>query len=235
MFGIDSLYDGFSFAIFATINIGSIIASATFAWWFFRKLRYSQTNLRDFIGSVALAKFNLWGWSASNMWAMIFSDNTPPIESLPFRIGWLIVIFLQIRAVTRVRPAQSAEMIVELIRSNKGNRILILEDNQDIAEIYNLSLSDMGYDCVVAGTGAYALDVMDWRMPRLLIVDITLPDMDGYQFLAAARAKGYTGPVIAVSGAPIQEGRGFNLFLHKPFKPSELIAVVQAAVQESGK
>lgn len=222
-----SLYEASSFIIFAVINIGSIIAATIFAWWFFRKLRDSQTNLRDFIGSVALAKANLWGWSASNMWAMAFSDSVPPIESLPFRVMWLVVIYIQIRAVMRVRPAQSAEMIVELIRANASNRILILEDDQDVAEIYKLALSDIGYDCVVAGTGSYALDVLDWRMPKLLIVDITLPDMDGYQFIAAARAKGYTGPVIGVSGAPIQEGRGFTARLNKPFKPSELIAVVQ--------
>ncbi len=98
---IVTAYQIISFSLFAAINVGSIIASAVFAWWFFKKLKTSRTNLRDFIGSVALAKLNLWGWSAANMWAMIFSDNNPPIESLPFRIGWLFVLGFGLRSQPR--------------------------------------------------------------------------------------------------------------------------------------
>lgn len=229
---IVTTYEIISFAIFSAINIGSIIASAVFAWWFFKKLKTSRTNLRDFIGSVALAKLNLWGWSASNMYAMVFSNNMPPIESMPFRIGWLVVLYLQIRAITHIRPTQSAEMITEMITNNRRVKILILEDDQDIAELYKLALSDFGFDVVVAGTGSYALSVMEWQMPKLCIVDIRLPDMTGYQFIARARSMGYAGPAIAVSGLPIEDMHGFTAFLQKPFKPAEIVAAVEMYLGE---
>lgn len=222
-----TIYELFSFAAFTVINIGSLIAATIFGWWYFVKLKDSRTNLRDFIGSVALAKLNLWGWSAANMWAMVFSNNFPPVETVPFRILWIVVIYLQIRAITKVRPTLSAEMIAEMIAHNRKNKILILEDDNDVAEIYKLALSDFGYNVVIAGTGSYALSVLDWQMPKICIVDIRLPDMTGHQFLIEARKKGYSGPAIAVSGAPLDSMDGFIAFIQKPFKPGEIVAAVE--------
>lgn len=230
-----TIYETISFIIFGLINVGSLIASTIFAWWFFKKLKDSRTVLKDFIGSVALAKLNLVGWSGANLWAMTFSDSVPPLETLPFRVGWLIVIYIQVRAVTRIRPAQSADMIVEMITNNRNSRILVLEDDPDVAELYKLALSDFGFDVVVAGTGSYALSVMDWQMPKVCIVDIGLPDMTGYQFLATARLKGYTGPAIAVSGRPLDKENGFGDLLIKPFRPAELVALVEKYVQVKKK
>lgn len=232
MLGIDfaNIHDMLSFLIFAAINVGSLIAATVFAWWYWKRLKDSRTNLRDFIGSVAIAKLNLFGWSAANMYAMAFTGNMPPVETLPFRIMWVVVIYIQIRAITRIKPAQSAAMIVEMLATNRKNRILILEDDQDIAQLYKLALSDFGYDVVVAGTGAYALSVMDWQMPKVCVVDIGLPDMTGHQFLAAARLKGYAGPAIAVSGSPLDRMNGFEAFLEKPFQPAEIVALVERYV-----
>lgn len=230
--GVRTVYEVISFILYGAINVGTIIASTIFGWWYFKKLKHSRTVLRDFIGSVALAKLNLWGWSAANMWSMAFTDVVPPIETIPFRVGWIIVVYLQVRAITRIQPSQSAEMIVELIAQNRKNRILVLEDDQDIAELYKLALSDFGYDVVVAGTGYYALSVMDWMMPKVCIVDIRLPDMTGQEFLAKARCKGYSGPAIAVSGAPIEDMKGFEVFLQKPFKPAEIVAIVEQYVRK---
>lgn len=226
-------YEWLSFAIAAATNVGSIIACVILTWWYFVKLRHSRTSLRPFIGSVAIAKGNLWLWSLGNMIDMAVGGS-PPLLTLPARIGWLVVVYLQVRTATRIRPTESAEMVAELVASRQDSRILILEDDSDVAELYKLALSDFGYDCVVAGTGGYALAVMRWRMPKLLVVDINLPDMDGYQFIAAARSMGYAGPAVAVSGAPVDEGRGFTTMLLKPFRPEDMVAVVRANLASSG-
>lgn len=98
-----------SFSIAVATNIGSIIAAVIMGWWYFYRLRHSKSHLRPLIGSIALAKLNLWFWSGAAMWAMTFGYTFPPVSTLPARILWLIVVLIQVWVTIRIRPAPKDE------------------------------------------------------------------------------------------------------------------------------
>lgn len=76
------------------------------------------------------------------------------------------------------------------------HRILVVEDNRDAAELFRRVLSHLGNECRVAHNGAAALEVGREFLPDIAFVDITLPDVSGYE-LAAPCAR--EQPIIASS------------------------------------
>lgn len=64
-----------------------------------------------------------------------------------------------------------------------NNKILLVEDDADLRFVYELILSRAGYDILLARNGKEALDVLDSHVPRLILLDIFMPIMDGREFL----------------------------------------------------
>jgi response regulator RpfG family c-di-GMP phosphodiesterase/tRNA A-37 threonylcarbamoyl transferase component Bud32 len=119
-------------------------------------------------------------------------------------------------------------------------RILIVDDEQPIHEVCTHALQPLGYQCEVAETAARGLEVLRNRPCEVVLLDLKLPDGDGYEMCRTLR--GYPYPpnlrIIIVSGVPDQTElsealvRGADDYLAKPFHPRELLAKVQHAFQQ---
>jgi signal transduction histidine kinase len=120
---------------------------------------------------------------------------------------------------------------------HEGRRVLVVEDNADAAESMMLLLRGIGHDVTVVTDGSEAIEVARRVRPEVVLLDIGLPGMDGFQLAAALRALPETSRVriIAVSGYGQEKDRqrsaqaGFDLHLVKPVDPARLAEAVGMA------
>jgi two-component system cell cycle response regulator DivK len=113
--------------------------------------------------------------------------------------------------------------------------ILVVEDQEDNRRILRDMLGNAGYELVEAESGEEALTAVETRRPDLILMDIQLPVMDGYE--ATRRIKSNPGmkeiPIIAVTSYALSgdEGKaraaGCNAYVTKPFSPRALLAKVR--------
>jgi CheY-like chemotaxis protein len=111
-------------------------------------------------------------------------------------------------------------------------RILIVDDDPDLCELMAQLLLRDGFVTVVARNGQDALDKAHAHPPRVILLDMTMPVMDGWTFLAHQRYDTALGaiPVVLLSGVPAEylQNLGAAAALQKPFRPAELIATIRA-------
>lgn len=83
----------------------------------------------------------------------------------------------------------------------KSQRIVIVEDNASLAEIYKTRLELLGYECFIAADGTSAVDIIKDKKPNLVLLDIILPDISGGDVLSVMRANdwGKNIPVYVIS------------------------------------
>jgi CheY-like chemotaxis protein len=115
-----------------------------------------------------------------------------------------------------------------------GERILVVEDDDDIREVVEEVLSAEGYRVDVAKDGLDALDKLDGAArPPLILLDMMMPRMDGETFLRALRDKPALAdaPVVVISGnaAVRDQARALRVdaCLVKPFELDELLGVIR--------
>ena len=120
-----------------------------------------------------------------------------------------------------------------------AGRILVVEDEQDVAELLRYHLGKEGYEVVVAPTGADAVKRARDMHPELILLDIMVPQLNGWEVCRRLKAETETRtiPIIMVTGR-VEEGDkvlGFELgaddYVTKPFSPRELVARVRAVVR----
>ena len=115
-------------------------------------------------------------------------------------------------------------------------RILIVDDEPQIQRFLRPSLIATGYDVVAAGTGAEALRRVASDGPRLVILDLGLPDMDGKDVLADIRRRSDV-PVIVLSARDREAEKiaaldlGADDYVNKPFAIGELLARIRSALR----
>jgi len=117
-------------------------------------------------------------------------------------------------------------------------KILVVEDNEITRRLVRMTLRAEPYQVLEAGDAATALRIASQERPDLILQDLRLPDMDGFDLLRRLRAMPelVDVPVIAFSGfvSRLEEARataiGFTDFLVKPLQPTELIRAIQAHV-----
>jgi CheY-like chemotaxis protein len=121
-----------------------------------------------------------------------------------------------------------------------GKRILVCDDDPVILRLLQVNLELEGYDVLLANHGEEAFEVARAQLPDLIILDIMMPRMDGYQTVAALKANESTNriPVVFLSAkaqaSDIERGKeqGVADYLTKPFDPSDLLDVVGRLVAE---
>ncbi len=124
---------------------------------------------------------------------------------------------------------------------NKGH-ILVVEDDFDIANILNIYFDGQGYAVDVAATGAEALAKVKEERPHLIMLDIMLPDMDGYTICQDLRSSPRTShiPIIFLTQKDERSDRisglemGADDYITKPFDIEELKLRVQNALRAGG-
>ncbi|AOZ94004.1 response regulator transcription factor [Paenibacillus crassostreae] len=116
---------------------------------------------------------------------------------------------------------------------NQHRKILIIEDEQDIARIIKDYLIKNGYEATIANNGQDALHVIDILNPEFIILDIMLPDIDGVELCRQIREKNNV-PILILSarGSDTDKvlGLGFGAddYMTKPFSLSELLARIKS-------
>jgi two-component system KDP operon response regulator KdpE len=115
-------------------------------------------------------------------------------------------------------------------------RILIVDDEPQILRFLRASLPPHGYECVEASTGSQAIKAFAKERPDALILDLGLPDQDGFAVIEAIRASALT-PIIVLSARNDVEGKvkalelGADDYVTKPFDMAELLARLKAALR----
>jgi DNA-binding response OmpR family regulator len=119
------------------------------------------------------------------------------------------------------------------------SRILVVEDNLDIAEGLQRSLEYDGYQVSLATKAAHALAVATSDKPELIVLDLGLPDKDGYEVLRELRERGVMTPVLILSARREEADKlqGFRLgaddYVTKPFSILELMARISALLRRA--
>ena len=117
-----------------------------------------------------------------------------------------------------------------------AQKILVIEDEEGIIHLLNLYLKDAGFTVVVARDGADGLALHAREQPDLVILDIMLPALDGFEVCRRMRAWSNT-PILMLTARIAEDDRinglelGADDYLAKPFNPRELVARIRAVLR----
>jgi DNA-binding response OmpR family regulator len=117
--------------------------------------------------------------------------------------------------------------------------ILLVEDDQDLTDVLAYLLRREGHEVHIAYDGATAIKLWRESDPQLILLDIDLPRMNGWEVCEAVR-EGSATPIVMLTGANGDENvvKGLELgaddYLTKPFSPKQLLARVRAVLRRTG-
>lgn len=122
---------------------------------------------------------------------------------------------------------------------SKRTRVLLVEDNELVAEGIRFGLAYYGFDVAVMHDGYEAISCMTAEAPEVIVVDLSLPDVDGVLVAEMARRGWPEIPVIIISG--LEEPLGIvtllldrqTAFLQKPFGVDSLVAAIEGRMPYS--
>jgi len=118
-------------------------------------------------------------------------------------------------------------------------RVLVVEDNVDLAFAVTTALQSEGFDVAVAGTGPDGVARARERDADLIILDLMVPGFDGYRVIRTLRGEGIETPILVLTarGEEADKVRGLRLgaddYVTKPFGAMELLARVEALLRRS--
>ena len=126
-----------------------------------------------------------------------------------------------------------------------NQKILIVDDDQNICELLRLYLAKEGYETLIAHDGEKALELFEQNKPNMVLLDVMMPRMDGWEVCRRIRAQGNT-PIIMLTakGETFDKVLGLELgaddYVVKPFDSKEVVARIKAVLrrcnpEESGK
>lgn len=119
------------------------------------------------------------------------------------------------------------------------NRILVVEDEKSINDLIEMNLTEAGYICECAYDGLQAADILERESFDLVLLDIMLPKVNGYELLDFIKPMGIPVIFITAKGSMEDKVRGLRLgaddYLVKPFEIVELLARVEAVLRRAGK
>lgn len=119
-----------------------------------------------------------------------------------------------------------------------NQKILIVDDDQNICELLRLYLAKEGYETLIAHDGEKALELFEQNKPNMVLLDVMMPRMDGWEVLKTIRQYSQV-PIIMLTARAEErdELQGFELgvdeYISKPFSPKILTARVEAILRRS--
>ena len=121
--------------------------------------------------------------------------------------------------------------------------VMVVDDDNDIVELTRLVLERGGYRVCPAGSGKEALDLVQRESPDLILLDINMPEMDGWQVLKVLKldetTRGIPVAMFTIRGEVRDRVRGIQDgacdYVAKPFSYGELLARVEAILRETGR
>jgi len=119
-------------------------------------------------------------------------------------------------------------------------RILVVDDEPNITDLVSMALRYEGFDVEVAGDGRTALARSQTFRPNLIVLDVMLPDLDGFGVLKRIRADGHPVSVVFLTARDATEDKitgltlGGDDYVTKPFSVEELVARVRAVLRRTG-
>jgi DNA-binding response OmpR family regulator len=117
-------------------------------------------------------------------------------------------------------------------------RILVVEDEEDILELVRYNLAREGYDITCTTSGEMALEIFRNKTPDLVVLDLMLPKVDGFEVARWLRSRGDT-PIIMLTARREEQDRiaglemGADDYVVKPFSPQELVSRVRAVLRRT--
>lgn len=118
-------------------------------------------------------------------------------------------------------------------------QILVAEDNQNSAKLMKIILNQAGYKVVTASNGIEALEIMDTKHIDLIVLDVMMPKMDGFEFTRQLRSSGNNTPIIMVTAKYQNEDKcegfiaGTDDYMVKPVNETELLLRIKALLRRS--
>lgn len=118
-----------------------------------------------------------------------------------------------------------------------GTRVVVVEDDLFAAKIISFVLRDKGYDVTTVSSGRQSYDEIVGRETDLVLLDVNLPDCNGFDLCTELRSRRYKGPVIFLTGQCDLTSKieGFKVgaddYLVKPYEPAELAARADSVVR----
>ena len=122
--------------------------------------------------------------------------------------------------------------------SYKDRRILVVDDDERMVRFIRLNLEHDGFQVFEAFNGKQAIDQIRSNLPDIVLLDVMMPDMDGFEVLGMIRESN-TVPVIMLTAKGEEEDRvhgvemGADDYITKPFSPRELVSRVRAVLRRT--
>ncbi|MFL6281681.1 MAG: PAS domain S-box protein [Pyrinomonadaceae bacterium] len=153
-------------------------------------------------------------------------------------------VYMQTEAGERVHPAARETLpTYDCPERLDGLRILIVDDERDTLEMLRIGLSHCGAEVTTARSGVEALEALSSSTPDVIISDIGMPELDGYEMMRKIRAlpaeSGSRTPAVALTAYARTEDRlqalraGYQMHVPKPVELAELVAVVASLAHRS--
>jgi len=119
------------------------------------------------------------------------------------------------------------------MKQNSGKRILVVDDSELVRNFHSYIIKMFGYQVDTAENGAVALEKLLGNEYQLLVTDINMPKMDGYELIRNVHDRGISVPIIIISTeeeykpALIGEGLGLSIHMVKPTDPEKLVKTIK--------
>ncbi len=124
--------------------------------------------------------------------------------------------------------------VFNMAESKKKRRVLVVDDHPKVLKFIEIDLKLRGFEVISTNSGKEALELISSRKPDVVLLDMIMPGIDGFEALKELRAFADL-PVIAFSASPGTQDEAMRLgasdFMHKPFDPDEMAKKIMALLK----
>lgn len=119
-------------------------------------------------------------------------------------------------------------------------KVLLVDDSEDILEVAKIVLANSGYEIITASSGEAAAGLCSNEQPDLILMDLNMPDLDGFASIQLLRSSGYNNPVVILTASENEEDRakakalGCVDYVLKTLDMSDIENVIDRHIAEAG-